>query len=401
MKPSGSRNKIVCSNTKRNERLLAACPSFHSYSAPWWLPGPHVHTIFSMTARRDPCLTYTRTTLDVPPAGHVTLDWRGEVDAATGLPNLQQGSPVLIVMHGLTGGSEERYVQWMVRSAEESIPGIRCVVMNARGCSTSTLSSPRCFSAAWTDDIRATVKHVRAMVGSSAHVFAVGYSLGAGILAKFVCEDAGESGLTAAVACCASLDLSLSARLLERPLHRATYNRVLAGNLKRFFARHEHHFKDVDWMDAAAVRSAATVRAFDAAAIVPMFGYDDVEAYYEDASAAHLLHGARISLLLLNAIDDPICAVEGIPEEKVLKNSNVISVQTREGGHVGWAQAAAASSSASLSTSWWPGSGGFEASRCRSWENVAVCEFIAAVIDLQSSAGKLVEHTDSNASFVT
>ncbi|RYG43407.1 hypothetical protein EON68_00470, partial [archaeon] len=259
----------------------------------------------------------------------------------------------------LTGGSQEAYIQHMIRAAWTRL-GVACVVMNARGCSTSTLHTARCFSAAWTEDVRACVAYVRSVVGDEVPLFAVGYSLGAGVLAKFVAEEAEQCRLTAAVACCASYDMRKSTHLLESGVSMWTYNRVLAAALRRFVSRHYHHFTHSDLqLDWARIAEARTVRQFDTATIVPMFGYENVWDYYHDASSGRLLHQVRVPLLMLNAEDDPICDTAGVPLDVVRSNENLVSVITKEGGHVSWCQG------------WFPGTA--------SWDNDAVCEFIAAL----------------------
>jgi predicted alpha/beta-fold hydrolase len=195
-------------------------------------------------------------------------------------------------------------------------------------------------------------------------MFAVGYSLGAGILSKFVAEEGDRCPFTAAVACCASFDLSLSAQLLERPGINSRYNKYLAGNLVRFLQRHHNRFKDETWINLAAAYKATTVRQFDTATIVPMFGFQDAEDYYRQASSAHILEGVRIPLLMLNAADDPICSTAGVPLGKVQQSDYLASVITEEGGHVAW------------SHGWWPTG--------KSWENDAIAQYFSAALALTS-----------------
>lgn len=48
-----------------------------------------------------------------------------------------------------------------------------------------------------------------------------------------------------------------------------------------------------------------------------------------------------VPLLCLNAADDPIASVEGVPEDVPLRNPNVVVAITSEGGHVAWCSGAA------------------------------------------------------------
>ncbi len=101
--------------------------------------------------------------------------------------------------------------------------GFQCVVMNARGCGDTVLRTPRCFSAAATGDIRFTTQLVRSRLAAATPLFLVGFSLGAGILAKFVAEEGPrlQGVATAAVACCASYDMMKTTSLIESGLNKA------------------------------------------------------------------------------------------------------------------------------------------------------------------------------------
>ena len=93
---------------------------------------------------------------------------------------IDPAAPTLIILHGLTGGSHETYVKWAIVACRRA--GIQCIVMNARGCGGSELATPKCFSAAQTEDIRSTTYAVRRLLAPSTHLFLAGYSLGAGIM---------------------------------------------------------------------------------------------------------------------------------------------------------------------------------------------------------------------------
>lgn len=335
--------------------IISRCPSLRSYRPTPWLPGPHLNTVFALTLRGYPGVVFTRTWLRLPDGGHVSLDWSSRP---------KRGQPVLVILHGLTGGSHERYVQWLVASAETKL-GICCVVMNARGCGGTALSTPQSFSASWTGDIRITVKAIRAVIGENTPILAAGFSLGAGILTKFLAEDGLSCDVTTAVALCASYDFVKNVSQLESWFTKNTYNRAMAKGLVEFFKQHRHVFAppaqpSIDWQRVAASR---TCRDFDATVIVPMFGYRDTDAYYADASVGPLMDRIAIPTLMLNARDDPICAASCLPEETVYSNPNLVAVVSAEGGHVAWC------------SGWWPIGA--------SWDNTAAVEWYCAMLQRQ------------------
>lgn len=114
-------------------------------------------------------------------------------------------------------------------------------------------------------------------------------------------------------------------------------------------------------VDVGAALAARICRDFDAASVAPMFGYASADAYYRDASAAHRLHEARVPLLCLCALDDPICAGACLPSAVPGGGgSSAILVLAPEGGHVGFAQARDPTGA--------------------SWDNDIVVEFAAAIL---------------------
>jgi predicted alpha/beta-fold hydrolase len=356
------RNAVLCGDAAR---LLAACPSLASYAPPLLLPiSGHASTLFSVFFRRSPGLTFSRELVALPDGGEIALDFRGPVP---------QGARVVLLLHGLTGGSHERYVQWQIRALEAACsPPPVCVVLNARGCGGSGLRTPLSFSAAFTADVRAVVRLLCARAGAGGRVSAVGWSLGAGTLLKFVCEEGGAAGggsagqrLHAAAALAPSVDFFRSCARLERPLARLLYNLPMARALHRYLRPHAALLRTVPGFDEAAALSAPTLRGVDCAAIVPLHGFADVAAYYAAASTVRELKHAALPVLVLAARDDPICDVGGLEEGARAASGCVAAVVTEEGGHVAWPL---------------PSPGGWLLPGCElSWENAAVVEWLKHV----------------------
>lgn len=343
---------IIMVRTAENQFILDQCPSFHEYRPTPWLFNGHLMTVFGVVFRLLPEIVFERILLPVDDiGGTIALDWHTRPRA---------GQPILIVLHGLTGGSDNEYVRWMVLSAHKQLD-ISCVVVHARGCGRSQLTSPRSFCAANTSDLRSSVNYIRALVGPETPIFAVGYSLGAGILTKFLGEESTGCELNGAIICCASFDMLLSTANMEQWWHTHTYNRRLTNNLIRYIRRHEHHFAESEALPSVNMLEACrsrTIRDFDRHVIVPQYGFRDVNHYYVEASSQRWLKHIRIPTLILSAMDDPICPIGGLPSDDVLQNPCLIAVETLEGGHVSYLQG------------WWP--------RTHSYDNVVVVDYIKA-----------------------
>jgi predicted alpha/beta-fold hydrolase len=195
----------------------------------------------------------------------------------------------------------------------------------------------------------------------------MGWSLGAGILIKYVCEEgeAGRQDLFAAVAAAPSIDFFRSRDRLERPLARRVYNLPMARALHRYLRLHLPALRGVPGFKEGEALSAPTLRGVDAAAICPLHGFDSVEHYYAAASTTHRLKHVAVPLLVLAARDDPICDVGGLEEAAPSASGWVTAVVTEEGGHVAWPL---------------PRPGGWLfPGRGRSWENKVAVEWLQHV----------------------
>jgi predicted alpha/beta-fold hydrolase len=90
------------------------------------------------------------------------------------LQPLPDSAPVLILLPGLTGGSDDTYVRFAARDAEAA--GMRTVVFTARGCGDTMLTTPQFYSALFIGDMEQVVAHVRALYPDSL-LFATGYAM--------------------------------------------------------------------------------------------------------------------------------------------------------------------------------------------------------------------------------
>ena len=72
-----------------------------AFQPAWWLPGPHLQTLWSPFCRAAPLLTRRRERLWLDDGDFLDLDWHGPHDVK---------APLVLVLHGLTGSSASLYV---------------------------------------------------------------------------------------------------------------------------------------------------------------------------------------------------------------------------------------------------------------------------------------------------
>lgn len=115
----------------------------------------------------------------LPPRTVYSIDEKSD-----GLGPSDDSSPMLIALHGLSGGSHELYLRHVLAplvSGERDWTRWKACVVNSRGCARSKVTSRMLFNARATWDIRQVVKWLHRRFPNRP-LFAVGFSLGANIL---------------------------------------------------------------------------------------------------------------------------------------------------------------------------------------------------------------------------
>jgi len=251
----------------------------------------------------------------------------------------------------LTGGSQASYVRSLlsITSGSKSRGGLgyRSVVVNSRGCGNVPLRTPQ-LSAGSADDLRCALLFIRKLY-PDAPCFAVGFSLGATVLTKYLGEEREASGIQAGCVVACPWDLLKNSEILEnRFFYRHVYSRALAKSYLALLHRSlptlaipsesvfNSHLEIIRTLRNPTFTQVNAHLTSIIGGAPPIFPHASVEAFYTWASCATDLEGVRVPLLCINADDDPI--VSELPFEEVHANEGgwVAMVVTRGGGHLGW-----------------------------------------------------------------
>ena len=99
--------------------------------------------------------------------------------------------PMLVTLHGLSGGSHELYLRHVLAPLVNEVGGWEACVVNSRGCAMSKITSSVLYNARATWDVRQTVKWLRKQYPNRP-LFGIGFSLGANILTNVSILSAGQ-----------------------------------------------------------------------------------------------------------------------------------------------------------------------------------------------------------------
>ena len=284
------------------------------FSAPWWLPGGHLQTIYA-SLRPPPRVPLERIRWETRDGDFVDVDFAGAPGAARRL----------VLFHGLEGCSDSHYARAI--AAHGARRGWRVALPHWRGCSGEPNRKPRAYHSGDTDEVHWLLQKLEPEC-------AIGISLGGNALLKWLGERGTAASLRRAAAVSAPIDLPAAGHALDRGLNRLLYTRHFLGTLKPKSLAKLERFPGL--YDAAKVRAARRFREFDNTVTAPLHGFHDVDHYWSSASSGPWLEHIRVPTLLLNARNDPF-----LPEHALLAAAQrasrcVVLEFPRTGGHVGF-----------------------------------------------------------------
>ena len=291
---------------------------------PWW--GADLQTMRCVLVR-------SRTGLDRYPAERLFIplaDGSGDrVAALLNRPEAAIGKPLTVLVHGLTGFEDSFYMrESALYLLSQGFPVLR---LNLRGAGRSRPFCRSQYHAGSSDDLARIFDQLRDTAGSNGMV-AVGYSLGANLLLKYLGESGDATPLQAAAVVSAPLDLAGTARRLDR-WRNIAYQRYL---LKYMKAEALAPGVELTERERRAVAGARSVWEFDHVYSAPRTGFGGAAEYYERCSSICFLGGVKIPTLLIHALDDPWIPPEPYREFDWRAHPNLREIITRQGGHVGF-----------------------------------------------------------------
>jgi abhydrolase domain-containing protein 1/3 len=176
-------------------------------------------------------------------------------------------------------------------------------------------------------------------------LFAVGTSIGANVLVKYLGEDGPNTPLIGATAVCSPWDLLICDRFINRKLVQKVYDRMLTIGLQGYAQLHHSIISRIaDW---EGIKKSRSVREFDNYATRLVAKFETTDTYYRRSSSSQYVENVAVPLLCISALDDPVCTREAIPWDECRANKNIVLATTTHGGHLAYYEGLTASSM------WW------------------------------------------------
>ncbi|KAH6892277.1 Alpha/Beta hydrolase protein [Thelonectria olida] len=314
----------------------------------------HVQTMWTATRPAGPKIYYKRKIFD---ADHQTYRGTFAVDFVSPPHELEDPSlsrrtayftdeelenyrsddskPMLVVLHGLSGGSHEIYLRHCIEPLIGDGGWEACVV-NFRGCARHKITSGVLYNARATWDMRQTIAWLQERFPNRP-LFGLGFSLGANMLTNYCGEEGANCPLKGAVVCSNPFNLEVSSKMLQNTyIGREVYLRIMGSSLKDLARTNKDALEKYSKVDLESLMDITYLNEFDRLVQCPTWGYPTEYAYYRDASSTDAVLSIQIPFLAVHSTDDPIAIKEAIPFEEFQQNPNTILLTTSLGGHLCW-----------------------------------------------------------------
>jgi predicted alpha/beta-fold hydrolase len=293
------------------------------YRAPAWLAGGHAQTIWPYLLRR-PEVRLRRETVDTADGDVWQFDWLDERHAP--------GSPVVVLFHGLEGGSSSHYARALL--AEVAALGWLAVVAHFRGCPDAPNRRARAYHSGDHEEVAAMLAAVRARAGAGTQLHACGVSLGGSALVNWLgrAGDSAKRLVSRAAAVSAPLDLMAAGRSIDRGFNRIYASHFLRSLKPKALAMAARH---PGTLETTRIRRARTLFAFDDVVTAPLHGFSGTDDYWTRASGKAWLARIAVPTLVVNARNDPFVPASSLPVRADVSDA-VILEQPDEGGHAGF-----------------------------------------------------------------
>ncbi|MGC1950997.1 MAG: hydrolase [Gammaproteobacteria bacterium] len=288
------------------------------FRSAWWLPSGHCQTLWAALARREPLLALHRERFELADGDFLDLDWTDN-----------NGTAVVLVLHGLEGSARSPYVRALTRAVYRR--GWRAACLHFRSCSGEPNRCSRLYHSGETGDLDAVVTNIRRRY-PGLPLAVVGYSLGGNVLLKWLGEKRGGAPLAAAVAVSVPFRLDLAVARLNTGLSRIYQWWLLRSLRKKITARLR---ADPGLGSARRVTRWQTLREFDEEVTAPLYGFGGADDYYRQASSLPYLRCIETPTLILQATDDPFIPPTAIPAPEDLAHAITLEI-SHTGGHVGF-----------------------------------------------------------------
>jgi predicted alpha/beta-fold hydrolase len=337
---SAKRQHVVkCAPTPSNEEILQRVEGLLVPPVPWLggMPGVFETLVYNLfladTDKTKEPLTFTRQEISLADGGLISLDWCDSMSPS------KHKAPILLTLPGWGTTNRTGYVKDWVHLC--TARGYRVAVLNCRGSAGMPLTSEHLPNLTEITDTKRAIDLVHTN-HPEAPLFAVGFSIGANMLASYLGKVGSDTPVVAACSISNPYDLD-SLHLLETrfPLNitfvRQAYEKIFLDGLKKSFTKYRKAMKMNKLWDFDTAMGIHTMDEMSAYVSLHMFGFSSQKEYLDHGSCKDLIQEVQVPFLCLSARNDPLVPPECIAflndGELYTRNPKLVAVISAYGGH--------------------------------------------------------------------
>ena len=289
------------------------------FNPPLYLKNRHIQTLFATLFKKKELLEFEKKTFWLSDGDFIEPFWYKK----------DLSKPVVVILHGLGGSYRSPYISSLVQNLAKN--GYSPVVMHFRGCGDKPNNSARSYHSGDTQDLR---EFLQSLHVNQKKLYAIGFSLGANVLLKYLGEEKEHSLVSKAVAISTPFKLDICANEINKGFSKI-YQTYLLDTLKPLLERKASQF-DVG-VTKQQIQKIKTFWEFDELYTAPIHGFKNAKEYYKKSSSFYFLQDIQKPTLIIHAKDDPFMSEKVLPKEKDL--SKYIQFELYDhGGHVGFVE---------------------------------------------------------------
>ncbi|MEK6684849.1 MAG: alpha/beta fold hydrolase [Pseudomonadota bacterium] len=297
------------------------------YTAPSWLPGGNIQTIYPYFNKPVQLFSYRRERWELDDGDFIDVDWMdGSIN-----------SPLIVFFHGLEGGSSSHYILSIINDLRNY--NWRSAVIHFRGCSGGPNRLSRAYHAGDSSEIDWMLKRITSQtqaMNPTQPVYVIGVSLGGNALLKWLGENGERAKQLVAGAATVSvpLDLAAAGSALDTGFNQV-YTRHFLNSLRYKALEKLEQFPGL--FDKKALKKCASIYDFDNLVTAPLHGFRDTDDYWHQSSSKPWLAHIKVPTLVINARNDPFMPASVLPAQKEVSPAVTLEFP-EEGGHAGFMQ---------------------------------------------------------------
>lgn len=286
-----------------------------------WLSNPHIHlAYFDIIKKKSIHLEYDRIEqLTVQDGGITAIAWYGD--------HLPPETPTIVIMHTITGSPDS--MRELVKDLHE-YTGWRIALCLRRGHAGLPMPVPKMSIFGSVSDLKEQILHIQKRYPQS-DLYAVGSSAGTGLLVRYLGDQGLDTPFKAAFALCPGYNTKDGFENVH-----PFYSKLMTKKLfKAFIQPYQQTWQQTQ--SVQLVLKTKTLQEFQLQ-YFEMAGYADYDSYDQAINPMYVFENVKIPLMVLNAEDDPVCAIKNLEphKTKIEKMPNIVVVTTKKGSHCGF-----------------------------------------------------------------